>query len=115
MVQTTNQFLRLRRPGIKGQVQSSCDEKILVYNTADCTIQISCAELLTGVWDFGYLFVTDGKRREKLPGEGEGWFKSRIDAVLFALGEMRTHFDISSAQVFAIDRMISSLSNQSLF
>lgn len=119
MKPSVNQFQSLRRPGIRGQVISRDYKSITVHDTQKVSVQIRTGQLLPGVWDYGYLITSlkDGttERTAKLPGEGEGWFRSERDAILFALGHIRTMFNLGSDVMDSIDSKISGMYLESLF
>ncbi len=120
MKKSLNQFRSLQQPGIRGQAVSRDYKSISIYNTQALSVQIRTGQLIPGVWDFGFAVTTSGpngiaQTSSKVPGEGQGWFKSEEDAVLFALGHLRAMFEPGSDIVAAIDSKIAGLTNKSLF
>ena len=112
-----NPFESLRQPGIRGEdVISGCKSTTIFAAGEKAALQISTAELLPGVYGFGFYLHLDGVTRQMYPGEGSGWFRSEDDAMLYALGYIRYGaVDIPEDMKFAIDAAISRIRNVSLF
>ncbi len=112
-----NPFEILRKPGVCGTVATSGYKTSTVFSHGSSqALQIRTAELISGVWGFGFLLIIDNLKREMFPGEGSGWFLSEEDAVLYALAHIRhcgPH--LPKDMKFAVDVAISKLRNKSLF
>lgn len=109
-----NPYSSLRQPGIRGQANPSGQTRETIYNTQAISVTVITAQLLPGVWDYGYE-INGEIRQSKMPGEGEGWFRTQNDALLFCLGYLRMLFDIGSPQLNAIDSRIITQVNPGLF
>lgn len=108
-----NPFRRLRIEGVIGAVPRQF-ETITVFSKGDEAITVSAGLLAPpNCWDFGLKVYPDGP--DKLPGEGSGYFKSRKDALLFALAEVRQLFSDDFLKRSAIDKMINELMAPALF
>lgn len=116
MRQKTNPYAPLLQPGIRGKANPEEQQQETILNTSAIAITVITAQLLPGVWDFGYRINRDKLPvTTKLPGEGQGWFRSQKDATLYCLGYLRTLFHIPSKEQAAIDSAIARHTIQSLF
>ena len=115
-MQRTNRYESLRQPGVRGQVVARDFRSQTIYNTMATSITVITGELLPGVWDYGYTIHRAGfPMQSRLPGEGEGWFKTEDDARLYALETLRAKFDPRSPEACTIDAHITRLISPSLF
>lgn len=111
-----NPFESLRIPGIVGTVATSYTTVTVYSNGAKECVQILVEELEPGKWAFGYLIYENGKRIRSIPGEGEGYFLSRDDAILYGLGELgRLQYKAAANAKGDIERMIRDMTQFSLF
>lgn len=112
----TNPYAPLLQPGIRGKANPEAQKQETILNTAAVSITIITGELLPGVWDYGYRIHREGTQPiTKLPGEGQGWFRTQRDATLYCLGHLRQLFDIGSPEQAAIDTAIARHTLQTLF
>lgn len=110
-----NQFESLRIPGIVGKVSHNFNAYIICQR-GDNSIQVMEAEIDKGKFAFGYVINFDGNRYSVLPGEKQGWFRSGKDALLYALGYIKSRADrFPDDFKYSIDVAISKLWNVPLF
>lgn len=115
MENKTNPFESLRVPGIVGKVANTFNSRTICQR-GDDSIEVMEAEVAPGKWGFGYIVNFNGSRRQLLPGEGQGWFRSDKDALLYALGYVRARSsNLPLDFKYSIDVAISKLRNVSLF
>ena len=115
MATIKNPFESLRVPGIVGKVASSYNARTICHR-GDDSVQVIEAELEPGKWGFGYIVDFRGSRRKLIPGEGQGWFRSANDALLYALGYVRARAgNLPEDFIYSIDVAISKLRNIHLF
>lgn len=113
---TVNPYESLRRPGIFGTPVTNDFDSFTVISSTAASVRILSAAIDIGKWDYGYIVSSgDTVTHAKYPGEGSGWFASKHDAMLCALGAMRTLFDIGSEQELAIQAVINRMTVSSLF
>ena len=111
-----NPYRSLLQPGIRGKVVTRDYKSITILNRQDISIRLLTGELLPGVWDFGYIIQKkDIPDSQKLPGEGEGWFRSERDATLYGLAQIRMMYTLGSIEISHIDLQISKINSVSLF
>lgn len=111
-----NPYRRLLHPGIVGQVNTREFETISLINIQAAGVQIRVGELLQDVWDYGFFVKTDemAAPKEKYPGEGEGWFASRQDAMLYGLASLRAMPELTKWREI-IEVHLNETANRSLF
>lgn len=80
-----NRFEHLRIPGVVG-VDTSSDVETITFDKGNYTLLVR--EIQPGKWDYGFKILVD-KCPTKMPGEGSGWFRTKKDATLYGLDEMR--------------------------
>lgn len=108
-----NPFSRLRIEGVVGSVPHDF-ESVTVFSKGEEAIVVYAGLLAPpDCWDFGLKVSPSGP--EKIPGEGSGYFRSRKDALLFALAEVRQIYLPESMQRRAVDQQINKLMAPSLF
>lgn len=111
-----NPFEALRLPGVRGAVVHSGYKTTTIYSDSKASLQLYTAELLPGIWDFGYSLHLDDQHAQKFPGEGAGWFKTEDNARLFALGYIKAKRpDLPEAMMYSIDKAIDRIRNIPLF
>lgn len=111
-----NPYATLLQPGIRGKANPEAQKQESVLNTAAISITVITGELLPGVWDYGYRINREGSQTiSKLPGEGQGWFRSKLDATLYGLGHLHLLFDLGSPEQAAIYKAIARHTQQPLF
>lgn len=112
-----NPFEKLRKPGVCGKVITAGYNIDTIYmNGAKAALQLRTAEMIPGVWGFGFILTLGETTREMFPGEGSGWFCSEKDAKLYALGYVRYGgVRLPEDMTYAIDVATSKLRNVSLF
>ena len=81
-----NKFEHLRQPGVVGS-RPGADINTMSFAKGDYILMFS--EIQPGKWDFGIDFSSQGVRQIKLPGEGNGWFRSKNDAILYGIEVLR--------------------------
>lgn len=115
--QTRNPFESLRVPAVRGVVAATDFETQTIYaNGTYGAFQIRTARIDADAWAFGFFLQVGDLRREMLPGEGAGWFRSKADATLYALGHVRyAGLPLPEDMVFSIDTYISKIRNVPLF
>lgn len=115
MKPSRNPYESLRQPGIRGQAKSYDYDSTTIFNTSALALVVHTGELIPGVWDFGYSLTINGNKEFKAPGEGQGWFRSRSHAILYALGMLRMRFHLHEEISMNIDKAIGETSTQTLF
>ena len=112
-----NPFESLRIPAVRGAVASTDFEADTIYAFGTyAAFQIRTARIDNDAWAFGFFLQIGDLRREMLPGEGAGWFRSKADAMLYALGHIRySDLPLPEDMVFSIDTYISKIRNVPLF
>lgn len=110
-----NPFESLRVPGIVGKVAHTYSAQLIAQQGQDF-IQIMQAEIEPGKYGFGYHLSLSGRKYLQNPGEGQGWFRSPDDALMYALGHIRARSHLLPQHfTFAIDAAIRNLQTRSLF
>lgn len=113
----TNPFIKLKIPGVIGTIPEHY-RNISLYDNAGESISIYVGMLAQDAYDFGWLvYIPDGTRNERLPGQGSGYFKTEIDALRFGSYALRSIFykKLSDQAKNILDSYIRSLSQPSLF
>ncbi len=111
-----NPYASLKQPGIRGSVQTEGLKVHVIIMRPECSITIYIAELIPGIWDYGmHIIGQDVTEQCKYPGEGEGWFTSGNNALLYALGHIRQDFEIESEQGRALRQAMEKASATTLF
>ncbi|MDE6255719.1 MAG: hypothetical protein K2M39_05950 [Muribaculaceae bacterium] len=110
-----NPFESLRIPGIVGKVASTYNPRTICQRGGD-SVSVIEAEIAPGKYGFGYCVIFNGTKRQLIPGEGQGWFRSANDALLYALGYVRVRSEnLPPDFIYSIDVAISKLRNIPLF
>ena len=81
-----NKFEHLRQPGVIGS-RPGADINTMSFAKGNYILMFS--EIQKGKWDYGVNISSQALRHIKLPGEGNGWFKSENDAILYGLEVLR--------------------------
>lgn len=111
----TNPFESLRIPAIVGKVSESYSSTIICQKSGNF-ISMMVAELEPGKFAFGFDVSIDGRRRKMLPGEGQGYFLTREDAELYALGYIKARAQNMPHEFLdAINSNIAARQSLSLF
>lgn len=115
--------IAMRHDGVRGTVNHSDYRRMVVWQSPGKYIEVRAGRIDPDAWDYGYQIilaevdkgVPKGAAEEKFPGEGEGWFGSENDALLFALNGLRGLFRGDADVRGALCRRICELTQISLF
>ena len=110
-----NPFESLRITGIVGTVASTYSPVTVYSKGMDC-VQVLVEEIAPGKWAFGYIIDSKSGQIRKIPGEIQGHFLSRDDAMLYDLWNIKImDLGLPKEAVDAINSKIWTITNKSLF
>ena len=113
-----NPFEAMLQPGIEySDVIREGFETIEVFNNRKEVIKILIADAGDNRFAFGYdIYFLSGRNAQRLPSLEMGYCSSRVNAILYFLGYIKTYASMFSENViFEVDRLIGQYLQSSLF